>query len=192
MDIDVSPSRLDPVDELAEQYLRRRRRGEHPTPAEYAARYPEHAARILELFPALELIEGLKHTPDDHIGCSGDAGGGVEPAGGARRPRRLGDYTLLREIGRGGMGIVYEAEHESLKNRVALKVMHPRFRADRTYIRGFQTVVPGTAYLTAWANSVSGPPTFWRLGNVDGPQRPGPQRPAGLAFALGRVRAARV
>jgi len=36
-------------------------------------RYPEHTARILELFPALELIEGLKPTPDDQIGFSNDA-----------------------------------------------------------------------------------------------------------------------
>ncbi len=39
MDIDESTSRLDPVDELAEEYLRRRR-GEHPTHLEYAAQYP--------------------------------------------------------------------------------------------------------------------------------------------------------
>jgi len=147
MNSDVSPSRIDPVDELAEEYLRRRRRGEHPTPAEYATRYPEHAARILELFPALELIERLKPTPDDHIGFSGDATGGIEPAGGDLGPRRLGDYTLLREIGRGGMGIVYEAEHQSLKNHVALKVMHSRFRADRDYVRRFQTEARSAAKL---------------------------------------------
>ncbi len=148
MNGDVSSSRLDPVDELAEQYLRRRRRGEHPTPTEYAARYPEHAARILEVFPALELIEGLKPTADDHIGFSGDGGGGVEPAvGGTLSPRRLGDYTLLREIGRGGMGIIYEAEHQSLKSHVALKVMHSRFRADRDYVRRFQTEARSAARL---------------------------------------------
>ena len=45
-------SDLDGVDDLAEEYLQRLRRGERPTPAEFAARCPEHAARILELFPA--------------------------------------------------------------------------------------------------------------------------------------------
>ena len=39
------------------------------------------------------------------------------PLNGAFRLRRLGDYTLLREIGRGGMGIIYEAEHQSLKSQ---------------------------------------------------------------------------
>ena len=52
-------------------------------------------------------------------------------------PERLGDYLILRRIGGGGMGVVYEAEHESLKSRVALKVMHPRFRADPKYLRRF-------------------------------------------------------
>ena len=63
------------------------------------------------------------------------------------RLRRLGDYALLRELGRGGMGIVYEAEHESLKSRMALKVMHPRFRTDRDYLRRFQTEARSAAKL---------------------------------------------
>ena len=57
----------------------------------------------------------------------------------APSPERLGDYLILRRIGGGGMGVVYEAEHESLRSRVALKVMHPRFRADARYLRRFHS-----------------------------------------------------
>ena len=45
------------------------------------------------------------------------------------------------------MGIVYEAEHESLKSRMAVKVMHPRIRADRDYLRRFQTEARSAAKL---------------------------------------------
>ena len=50
---------------------------------------------------------------------------------------RLGDYQILGVVGEGGMGIVYEAVRESLRSRVALKIMHPRFRANARYVRRF-------------------------------------------------------
>jgi serine/threonine protein kinase len=147
MDNDAAPSGLDPVEPLAEEFVRRHRAGERPTPGEYAARYPEHAGRILELFRALEVLEGLKPAAEDDAGLSEAEGGTGAHSSIGDGPRRLGDYTLLRELGRGGMGIVYAAEHESLKNRVALKVMHPRFRADRSYLRRFQTEARSAAKL---------------------------------------------
>ncbi len=146
MESDAAPSGLDPIEPLADEFLGRRRRGDRPSPAEYADRYPELAGRILELFPALELLEGIKPIPEDETGLSHALGGSAQ-AGGSDRLRRLGDYSLLRELGRGGMGIVYEAEHESLKSRMALKVMHPRFRTDRDYLRRFQTEARSAAKL---------------------------------------------
>jgi serine/threonine-protein kinase len=148
MDTDRASTGSDPLDRLAEEFLWRRRCGERPTPGEYAERHPEHAARILELFPALELIERLKPAPGDAAGLSGKTGLGVGPGTDpGDRPRRLGDYTILREIGRGGMGVVYEAEHDSLKSRVALKLIHDRFRSNTAALRRFRREAQSAARL---------------------------------------------
>src|SRR5262249_33800074 len=126
---DVSSER-DPVEMLAEEFVERHRRGERPGLTEYVQRYPEHADAIRTLFPALVKMEQLKPA-------ALDATGAFAPAS-ERRLERLGDFRILREVGRGGMGIVYEAEQVSLGRHVALKVLPHHALLDPRQLQRFQ------------------------------------------------------
>jgi len=108
----------DPLEKLAEQFASEHRGGLSPTIEDYAARYPEHADEIRDLFPAMLVMEDLG-TPDDAAlpTVAGETVADWSP------PDRFGDYEVVRELGRGGMGVVYEARQRSLGRRVALKVL---------------------------------------------------------------------
>jgi hypothetical protein len=62
-------------------------------------------------------------------------------------PDRLGDYRILREVGRGGMGVVYEAEQESLGRQVALKVLASWAGGSENQIRRFHREARSAAQL---------------------------------------------
>jgi len=59
----------------------------------------------------------------------------------------FGKYKLLKELGRGGMGAVYQAEHAALKRTVALKVMAPQFLRDTVAVSRFQREIQAAAAL---------------------------------------------
>ena len=127
-----------PVELLAEEFIARKRRGEKPTLFEYTDKYPDLAADIRDLVPALLMMEDLGEITPDRTGPY---------IGGGLTVRQLGDYRILREVGRGGMGVVFEAEQLSLGRRVALKVLPPHILKDDQQMRRFEREARAAARL---------------------------------------------
>jgi len=120
----------DLVEVLASEFVSRHRSGEYPTIDEYAAEHPELADDIKELFPIVAALEKLKIQEARSIdGRASLAGAQIE---------RFGDLRMIREIGRGGMGVVFEAEQESFGRHVAVKVLPKQLLADAKYAQRFQ------------------------------------------------------
>jgi hypothetical protein len=131
-------------DRAAESFLGRLRSGDHPSITEYALRHPALAEEIRDLFPALVEMEGIKLDLGGTTGPMSNRRGPWQTPG---TPDRLGDYRISRVVGVGGMGVVYEAERESLQAPVALKVLHPRYRDDREFRRRFRNEARSAARL---------------------------------------------
>ena len=117
--------------QIADEYLERHRRGERPTPDEYANRYPELADELRVVLPMVTLLESS--VPADILGTSETLDAEVDAtAGGSHRqdselPECFGRYRIIRPIGHGAMGKVYLAHDTQLHRNVALKV--PSFDA---------------------------------------------------------------
>ena len=128
------------VEELAESFVERFRSGERPAISEYTQRYPELAAQIQEIFPALVMMEQVQR----------DIQHATAPPPSplpAMQLSALGDYRIIREVGRGGMGVVYEAEQVSLGRRVALKVLSGSMLADPKHRKRFEREARAAARL---------------------------------------------
>jgi serine/threonine protein kinase len=127
---------------LVEELTAKLQRGELVDVQEYVEEHPEHVERLRQVLPALRLLADLGRSvapgscpvippgnmPHDIVGT-------------------LGDYRILREVGRGGMAVVYEAEQISLGRRVALKVLPFASTLDPQQLQRFRNEAHAAAQL---------------------------------------------
>jgi hypothetical protein len=139
--INDDPSSADPLGPIADEFVEAFRRGQRPSVEEFARRYPEHADEIRDMLPALALMEKAKAADDSSAQRRQANASAAVPL------RQLGDYQLLREVGRGGMGVVYEAQQLSLGRHVAIKVLPSHALLDPRQLGRFQREARSAARL---------------------------------------------
>ena len=106
--------------DLCDEFTQRTRAGEAPNVAEYAARYPRLAAQITAVFPALLMFGEF----DDSLIARSPHSTGPDPV-------NVAGYQIVRRLGSGGMGVVYEASHPTVSRRMAIKVLNARGQESR-------------------------------------------------------------
>src|SRR5438132_3828091 len=132
------PSQDALIGRIADEFTERLQRGDRPEVEQYARLYPQVADLLRGILPALEALRSDTTGPE----LEGNSTFAPPVLKGC-----LGDFRILREIGRGGMGIVYEAEQISLGRRVALKVLPFAAALDEKRLQRFQHEAQAAAHL---------------------------------------------
>jgi eukaryotic-like serine/threonine-protein kinase len=125
---------------ILEEYLAELESGGRPSPDDWIARHPDMEDALRAYLRELDQLHqaGLpKSFPSSE-----------NPAARVNGERgRLGDYQIIREVGRGGMGVVYEAQQLSLDRRVALKVLPFAATLDTRQLKRFKNEAQAAAQL---------------------------------------------
>jgi serine/threonine protein kinase len=134
---DNPPALDDPrVTEALEEYLAALEAGQRPSRQAFLARHPAIADALAECLAGLDALHE----------ASAPAAPPAAPA--EWQPGTpLGDFRIVREIGRGGMGVVYEAEQLSLGRRIALKMLPFALTLDPRQLQRFKNEARAAAQL---------------------------------------------
>jgi serine/threonine-protein kinase len=142
------------VNEVIAAYLEAVQAGEKPDRQHWLARYPELADELASFFADQDQFDRVAGPLRAVVpsGCS--AAATPQPAetvtiasSPEKEVRRFGDYELLEEIGRGGMGVVYRARHVKLQRLVALKMIRAGELATAAEVQRFHAEAEAAAHL---------------------------------------------
>ncbi len=136
-----SDEREQRLDEVIADFLRLRSEGREPDRQDLLKRHPDLAADLTRFFADQDGFAGLAEPLRQFAAPLPWAGGN-----GAAPPAALGDYEVLQEIGRGGMGVVYKARQKGLNRLVAIKMVLPGAYAGAALAR-FRTEAQAAARL---------------------------------------------
>jgi serine/threonine protein kinase len=128
-----------------QEYLAAMEGGNRPNRQAFLVRHKDVAVTLGACLDALEFVQAAAPRLDEMPRSGSRSAPACPPSVDPALP--LGDFRILREIGRGGMGIVYEAEQLSLGRRVALKVLPFAWTLDPRQLRRFQNEARAVAHL---------------------------------------------
>ena len=128
---------------LFEQLTDLTMKGDQAKCRELLDEHPQYAEELVAVLPALVVMQDVDASDASGVGASHF--GPDDPH--LSLKGRLGDFQLIREIGRGGMGIVYEAEQLSLERRIALKVLPYAAMLDERRLQRFRNEARAAATL---------------------------------------------
>ncbi|MAG94352.1 MAG: hypothetical protein CMJ48_11455, partial [Planctomycetaceae bacterium] len=138
----MSDSDSSVIESVADEFTERLRRGESPSIDKYANSHPDCAVEIRDLLPSVLMMEqAATRRERDRLTRKSHSRRAFPD------PERLGDYRIVRRIGQGGMGLVYEAVHESLERRVAVKVLPPHLSDSERHVARFTREAKAAARL---------------------------------------------
>ena len=146
MNLDSSPlsesAAASIIAKVVDEYADRVARGQSPDVEVLIADHPLLASTLRQVIRSLDVV----HAVSIHSEASGSSGAGL-PFELNQSLARMGDFQIIREIGRGGMGVVYEAKQLSLDRAVALKVLPLAASLDETRLKRFQIEIQAAATL---------------------------------------------
>ena len=130
------------LENLLEEFAGRLEAGETLDVEAFATAHPAHAEQLRRVLPTMLVLADLGRSESGVGAAPPSAGSNSEPT-----PGLLGDFRIIREVGRGGMGVVHEAEQISLARRVALKVLPFAATMDPRQLQRFQNEARAAASL---------------------------------------------